>query len=187
MAQAGLRSLSSNADGPPRPRIRLEVRDSRDDITAIPAAEAWSPLGFEWTELRLAAVGPASPCPRNRAWPDQVPGPIRAQAWGWSSLARPRVSPGVRSSTCDDADRRPPSSFPCDRPQVQSPQGCQVRVPVKLQTGRLRMTTLRMTSWAPRRLRFAGFAAWRFLEPFYESSDLPGHTPTPPFGRHSPG
>jgi hypothetical protein len=51
------------------------------------------------------------------------------------------------------------------------------------------MTTLRMTSWAPRRLRFAGFAAWRFLEPFYESSDLlePGHTLTRPFGRASPG
>jgi hypothetical protein len=34
-----------------------------------------------------------------------------------------------------------------------------------------------MTSWAPRRLRFAGFAAWRFLEPFYESSDLLGAWP----------
>jgi hypothetical protein len=51
------------------------------------------------------------------------------------------------------------------------------------------MTTLRMTSWAPRRLRFAGFAACRLLEPFYESSDLLGAWPhtTRPFGSASPG
>jgi hypothetical protein len=34
-----------------------------------------------------------------------------------------------------------------------------------------------MTNWAARRLRFAGFPAWRFLEPFYESSDLSGAWP----------
>jgi thiamine phosphate synthase YjbQ (UPF0047 family) len=39
------------------------------------------------------------------------------------------------------------------------------------------MTTLRMTCWAPRRPRFADFAAWRFLEPVDESSDLSGAWP----------
>jgi hypothetical protein len=56
--------------------MRLEVRESREEITAARAAEAWPPRGVEWTELHLAAVGPASPRPSNRARPDQFPAPI---------------------------------------------------------------------------------------------------------------
>jgi hypothetical protein len=57
--------------------------------------------------------------------PDQISLPLRSRgaSRGWSSLARPRISPGVRSSTCDDADRRLPSSFPLRPPASGSFNG----------------------------------------------------------------
>ena len=72
-----------NADSTPPPRVRLEVRESRDHITAIREVEAWPPLEAEWAVLHLAAAGlrlvPATE-------PGQIRFPVRSQgaSWGWS-------------------------------------------------------------------------------------------------------
>jgi len=114
--------------------------------------------------------------------PDQISFPLRSQGASrvWSSLARPRIPPGVRSSTCDDAARRRPSSFPCDRPQAGRSTACSVARGLpgtrvgETSDGTTENDDIEDADRASRRLRFAGFAAWRFLEPFYESSDLLG-------------
>jgi putative CocE/NonD family hydrolase len=73
-----LRNANSNP-----PRIRLEVRESRDRITAIRAAEAWPPPEIEWTELYLTAEG-LRLTPANE--PGRIRFPVRSRgaSWGWS-------------------------------------------------------------------------------------------------------
>ncbi len=72
-----------NAGGTSPPRIRLEVRESRDHITSIRAAESWPPPKVEWTELHLVAEGlrlaPATE-------PGQIRFPVRSRgaSWGWA-------------------------------------------------------------------------------------------------------
>ena len=61
----------------PRPRIRIDVRESPDKITAARAAEAWPPPDVEWTELHPAAVDRRLALATE---PDQIKSPLRSGA-----------------------------------------------------------------------------------------------------------
>ena len=95
-------------DVPAPPRIRLEVRESRDVVASVREEQNWPLDGTEWRPLYLTAEGLAATPPARRARSPSAPGP--AAPAGSGPCPTTRKSPArwpcawVEARGADDVD-----------------------------------------------------------------------------------
>ena len=102
------RYLRGRDAGPP-PRVRLEVRESRDVIASVRKEESWPLERTEWTPLYLTAAGLAG-MPPSAAGQITFGMRSRGACWEWTILADTEITgpmalrPWVEAHRADDVD-----------------------------------------------------------------------------------